>query len=97
MPRRSHHLCSPAPPQGGAGGSGGATDLSAFCDPGKVRALGFDEAIRCDTKGRTILRQLNLSTAKGWKWAGVGFLIGALAAPSFSARAPTRDTPESCA
>lgn len=56
--------------------------MSALCNPDTVRALGFNEPIRCETRGVAILHQLNIYTAKGWKWAGVGFLIGAAHARS---------------
>lgn len=40
-----------------------------------MRSVAFPETVSCETTGITILRQLNLSTDKAWKWGGIAFLV----------------------
>lgn len=49
-----------------------------LCNTSFVKSMNYTEPISCVQYGYFLMKYLAISANPGWKWGGVGFLIGAL-------------------
>lgn len=47
-----------------------------LCNPAALAAAGYTGTVQCKATGVALMDVLHVSTNPGWKWGGVGFLLG---------------------
>lgn len=49
---------------------------AALCDPAALRGVNYPGTVDCKPTGEALMSVLHISMLSGWKWGGVGFLLG---------------------